>query len=695
MSWEDIGKATVGMLAITLMLSVLSAVSPLIGIGLLSALGLYAFGVALLVFIEPMKQLAKVDWDKLMKSFWSMLGFITVLSLVSILFGTLASIGIITLSASLILLGTALLSLAGGLVPFALALLSCTKPFKEMAKMSWSDIAKALVGFMTVALIIVGLSALAPLLALGLTSALSLYTFSLALLMFIQPMKEIIKIPWDRVSNAFKSMLGSLLILSLIGIFLGTLAGLGLTALAGSLSLLGTSLLVLSAGIIPFAGALLELEKIKTEQILSIVGKMILIALGLSVVSVVMAPAIAILGVMAILLGPLILVITALITAVTGLLGALAALLGLFGTLSGSDIQNGIQSIIEGLEKALPALIRVINAILKEVNVSIKDAIKNIFQGIYEFIMEKINGRSAIFGTILGDLLTLFDYLWPRILKSLIQSGYGTLLKLIPDFVDKLLEFATNLFNTLTARIPDLMNAARNFLDELLYQLAYETISLMPRAIRIIFNGFADGIKDEFDRWREESTGPFRTFLDWLADDVFKINSPSKVMKEMGEYVTDGFIIGVLEDKHRVHDAAQDLGDQIDEGLNDSKMDSAIFTFMSLLNGEFDETVVITPILDLTEIQNGRDSLYSMLGAGEYGISGSSTYVTDALSNLVLNRSNLGDSLTKQTATSQTPQETVINNTFNVTGDNPEEIAEEISRILQLQVDRRNAKWAT
>ena len=36
----------------------------------------------------------------------------------------------------------------------------------------------------------------------------------------------------------------------------------------------------------------------------------------------------------------------------------------------------------------------------------------------------------------------------------------------------------------------------------------------------------------------------------------------------------------------------------------------------------------------------------------------------------------------------------VINNTFHITGANAKDIADEVSRVLQIQVDRRKAKWA-
>ena len=45
-------------------------------------------------------------------------------------------------------------------------------------------------------------------------------------------------------------------------------------------------------------------------------------------------------------------------------------------------------------------------------------------------------------------------------------------------------------------------------------------------------------------------------------------------------------------------------------------------------------------------------------------------------------------------AISGMPTGDTYDNKFYITGDNPQEIAEEVSRILRLQVERRNAVWA-
>lgn len=661
------------------------------------AAALSLLSISLLISTLPLFALSKFNFESLENTAVGLLIILGIVTVSSLIFTVLGKVikEIAIGAAAFALVSVTLLLMAISFKNIGYALIECVKPYKELGKMSWDEIGKATVGLLSITTMLSILSAVSPLIGIGLISALGLRAFGSALLVFVKPLKELTYIQWDRVTTALKSLLGSITLLSLIGTFLGTLAGIGLSALAGSLILLGTALLVLSNGMVPFVGVLLELENIKFDTILSSIGKLILISIGLSVASAAIAPAAVFLSSVLVMLSPVLLILSGVITAVTALLSILATLFETIGKAAGPDIQNGITSLIQGLEDSLPALTRIINSILEEINKGLKESLKSILEGLWEFIIVNVSGNEAFFGTLLDNLLTLFDKLFPHIAESLFKSFVGTILNTVPNVVDIILDFGERVLNTLRDNITKLGNAIRNLLDEILYQMAYTLISLLPRFIRTVFSGFSDAISDEFNKWRESATGPFRKFLDWLADDVFKINSPSKVMREMGEYVTDGFILGVLEDQHRVYDTAKDLGDKVDEGINDSKIDDAIYSFINLLNGEFDETVVITPILDLTEIQNGKDSLYSMLGSGDYMLTGSGGYLTENLSNLLLKKSDFGDSFGNTSGSSQNTQETIINNTFNVTGDNPEDIANEISKILQLQVDRRNAKWAT
>ena len=110
--------------------------------------------------------------------------------------------------------------------------------------------------------------------------------------------------------------------------------------------------------------------------------------------------------------------------------------------------------------------------------------------------------------------------------------------------------------------------------------------------------------------------------------------------------------------------------------------------------------LTLTPVLDLSEIQNGTNRLSQMMSSVDgYSLDGSARFasaaymsrptneeafsgasvdrLTNAIEDLIKNPSNSGN----------------FENTFNITGTDAREIAEEVSRILQLQVERRQAVW--
>jgi hypothetical protein len=98
--------------------------------------------------------------------------------------------------------------------------------------------------------------------------------------------------------------------------------------------------------------------------------------------------------------------------------------------------------------------------------------------------------------------------------------------------------------------------------------------------------------------------------------------------------------------------------------------------------------------MDLSEIQNGKNLLYSMMNdMGTYDISGSNSIAGRTRDDINSGSRRSGDDSKNGSKQGNTISE-VVHNTFNIKGSNPKEIADEISRALQNQVDRRKAKWA-
>jgi len=179
-----------------------------------------------------------------------------------------------------------------------------------------------------------------------------------------------------------------------------------------------------------------------------------------------------------------------------------------------------------------------------------------------------------------------------------------------------------------------------------------------------------------------------------LWNDMWGIESPSKVFAEIGKYVDLGLAKGISDNTDAIHKATREVGDEASDGLESSGLSKVLQDLNKSLEADFENEVVIRPVMDLSEIQNGKNMLLSMMKEFDgYGIAGSNSIAGSARDQInkvvAANRSNNPSSTVEGNDTSGT-----INNTFNIQGSNPKEIAAEVSKVLQIQVNRRNAKWA-
>ena len=177
---------------------------------------------------------------------------------------------------------------------------------------------------------------------------------------------------------------------------------------------------------------------------------------------------------------------------------------------------------------------------------------------------------------------------------------------------------------------------------------------------------------------------------------TLQIKSPSRVTEQFGKYVTEGLAIGIRSQAALVDSASSDIAfDAMDT------MSEAIRASRNIVDSALDDgSMVLTPVLDLSQIQNGAYAISQMMSeAGNYSIGGTFDYANKA--DASRRSADISDpsvvSLDKLSGAIEelirNPQGTVSNNfTINSTAD-PQEIAEEVSKIIQMQVERRQAVW--
>lgn len=218
-----------------------------------------------------------------------------------------------------------------------------------------------------------------------------------------------------------------------------------------------------------------------------------------------------------------------------------------------------------------------------------------------------------------------------------------------------------------------------------LYPSAKDLSSVEIQRLRNASDAIMEGTKPDMEKAQEIAN--LWAQVGYMVPESYMkaldINSPSKVMQKLAGYTMDGLIVGLTQNEDRIEKSAQTIGEKTEEALSD-----ALVVANDILQNEDQLTPVITPVLDLTNVQNGARDINGILsGSNGYAVGASNSmrgsYQYRDYARELINLLKGEDAGTK-----------TINNTFNITGDNPEEIAYAVADIIQRQIDGREKVWA-
>lgn len=172
--------------------------------------------------------------------------------------------------------------------------------------------------------------------------------------------------------------------------------------------------------------------------------------------------------------------------------------------------------------------------------------------------------------------------------------------------------------------------------------------------------------------------------------------SPSKISYQFGEYYGQGLVNGMDDTSNKAEKSATNLGRSAIKGLK-----YAISKVSEIMSDNMDANPVITPVIDLTNVKSGGRQLNGMLTDmtnKSIGLSSSVSLANSVSSgmrsSMEVQDSSVADSIKNLINTLKDNDSATMNNTFNINGTNAKEIASEVSKILQTQVERRVASWA-
>lgn len=82
------------------------------------------------------------------------------------------------------------------------------------------------------------------------------------------------------------------------------------------------------------------------------------------------------------------------------------------------------------------------------------------------------------------------------------------------------------------------------------------------------------------------------------------VKSPSRVFMKIGDYLGQGLVIGMENEQKAIYNAGYAMGDSAYDGIK-----STISTLGDVLSSDLDVNPTIRPVLDLSDVKNGADSI--------------------------------------------------------------------------------------
>lgn len=379
--------------------------------------------------------------------------------------------------------------------------------------------------------------------------------------------------------------------------------------------------------------------------------------------------------------------------------GALVVAINLLGTL-GSLALDFLAGLILLLVHISVGLGNVLFEAFRTLMYNVFKVLNKVLQSIAEDIPTLLGaGVKALIGgifTLIGNLLNQFAYgLFG--LGDLLKGWGADMAKQADDAFDKdilsgknvtnaLDEARSNIHNTMENITGRISEDARNGVSDInkaitdsIGLVKNEQESNMKDAGYNVGEGFNEGVKDSYSSAYSAGSGLGDSASNGVRDSL-DIHSPSRVMASIGRFLVQGFANGVTDNA------------SVAENSITSMMNLAISGIQDAINGDQNTDIVIRPVMDLSNVRAGTQDISSIMS----NINGSSARVSvsGSLASGIqssINRKSLRDSEIQNGQTINNAGDT-YNPVFNITSNNPNEVANEVN--IRLQKMRAQAALA-
>jgi len=599
-----------------------------------SVLGLIGIAVAVLILCDAVKKFGEIDPKVMDKGIQGVVSALLVLGIFIKVIGSpehMIAVGI-----GLTLMSASLILFAGAIGIYAL--------------MPIGILAKGMIAI-AIALAILGVAAVAMSNPGVLAGSAAILVLVIALGMLVPVIAILGNLPIKVIGIALLALAGIFVVLGLAGLILAPLAPVILT-LAAAIGLIGVGVFLLGGGLLLFSAGLAALTVSSAAFVAAFVaGVITLLKLIPTIANLVGAGIIALANAIVAAMPS---VVAAVIAIETGLIAAFDAL----------------------IIPVVQAAVKFILTLLVEIAKYIVPMVTAGLQLVLGFVNGMINNMPQIIATAVKFMLVFLNGIKSQI-PAVINAAVGIVLTFVASIGSKIymivdsalqfiLAFINGLANAIRNNTPAITAACRNLITAIIGAIASMYGMLFDVGGNII-KGVISGIKSMAGALVDAALSVV-SMLPTAVKKFLGIKSPSRVFAEIGRYTGQGLVNGLVSFKSKVADSATDLGAS---AVN--AMSNAIAGISDIVNDNID-----TNLMD---------------GVNGYAIAGSVNLANNTARDIQANKQSTNTDTQTVVSNPITPDPS-FSNVFNIKSNDPKGVADEVSRIIQKQIERRKSAWA-
>jgi len=282
------------------------------------------------------------------------------------------------------------------------------------------------------------------------------------------------------------------------------------------------------------------------------------------------------------------------------LIDAFKSLLGIHSpsTVFDQAGQDTIQGLINGINSKVNEVLTKIRTLATDMIKSVKDKINEWLTAGKEMIGNLVSGitsRASEVKTNIQDAVSRALTAARTKAGEFISAGSEMISKIVSGISSKASEIAT--------RIRTAISNAKSRASSIANQFR----SVGTNIISSLVSGISSMASNVASKARSVVEGAISA-----AKKALKINSPSKVFMEIGDYTVQGFVKGLTDNANTVNAPAENLAKRAIEGVSNT-----VARISDILSGDIDANPVISPVMDLSNVENGAKTIRDMMAESD------------------------------------------------------------------------------